>query len=52
VNVSFFYVSGSEEKVFNYIACSEGPEGNKDNSFLTLISKPGFMFGMITVASM
>lgn len=41
---------GSETKVYDYLTCSQGPEGNKDRSFLTLISNSGFMFGMITVA--
>ncbi|XP_053394386.1 uncharacterized protein LOC128555607 [Mercenaria mercenaria] len=42
---------GSEQNVYDYIACSQGPEGNRENSYLTLMSKSGFMFGMITIAA-
>ncbi|XP_053394381.1 uncharacterized protein LOC128555605 [Mercenaria mercenaria] len=41
---------GSEKKVYEYIACSEGPEGNEERSYLTLLSNSGLMFGLINVA--
>ncbi|XP_060592204.1 uncharacterized protein LOC132746937 [Ruditapes philippinarum] len=41
---------GSEEKVFEYLSCSDGPEGNEEQSYLTLVSNSGFMFGLINVA--
>ncbi|KAL4238792.1 hypothetical protein ACF0H5_003499 [Mactra antiquata] len=42
---------GSERYVYDFLTCSPGPEGNKGQSFLTLISNSGLMFGMITISS-
>ncbi|CAD5123308.1 DgyrCDS11664 [Dimorphilus gyrociliatus] len=40
---------GSMKKVYDRIVCSKAPEGNKDSSFLTLVSRPGLMFGIINI---
>lgn len=40
---------GSIEKVYDRIVCSEAPDGNRDSSFLTLVSRPGLMFGIINI---
>ncbi|KAL3875049.1 hypothetical protein ACJMK2_037988 [Sinanodonta woodiana] len=42
---------GNIENVYKYLSCSEGPEGNKDHSYLTILSQSGLMFGLITMTS-
>lgn len=51
--VTFDNVSptGSEERVFELLSCSQGPEGNQEGSYLTMLSTPGFIFGLITITS-
>ena len=29
--------------------CGKAPDGNKDSSYLTMISQPGLMFGIINI---
>ncbi|XP_060608093.1 uncharacterized protein LOC132760193 [Ruditapes philippinarum] len=41
---------GTEENVYKYLSCSEGPDGNEDHSYLTLVSNSGLVFGLINVA--
>ena len=40
---------GSADRVYAYLNCSSGPEGNKEQSYLTLLSNPGLMFGIINI---
>jgi hypothetical protein len=40
---------GSTDIIFQYVACSKGPEENVDRSYLTILSKPGLMFGLINI---
>ncbi|RUS77237.1 hypothetical protein EGW08_014990 [Elysia chlorotica] len=40
---------GNIERVFDYVSCSKGPEGNKDMSYLTIVSFEGLMFGLINI---
>ncbi|XP_048249148.1 urea-proton symporter DUR3-like [Haliotis rufescens] len=41
---------GSIQKVYTLLSCStDGPEGNTDGSYLTLVSNPGLMFGLINI---
>ncbi|XP_064611598.1 uncharacterized protein LOC135475601 [Liolophura sinensis] len=40
---------GSIDKVYQYLACSVGPQENADNSYLTMISRSGLMFGLINI---
>ena len=42
-------MEGSVDKVYAYLQCSVGPTGNQDRSFLTLVSNPGLMFGIINI---
>ena len=44
-------LTGSIDRVYNYIRCGEGPEGNKERSFLTIVSNSGLMFGLTTISS-
>ncbi|GFR85860.1 urea-proton symporter DUR3-like [Elysia marginata] len=40
---------GSIERVFDFVSCSKGPQGNKDMSYLTIVSDEGLMFGLINI---
>lgn len=40
---------GSIESVYERLACSEGPEGNLESSYLTIVSLPALMFGIINI---
>ncbi|KAK6177025.1 hypothetical protein SNE40_015215 [Patella caerulea] len=40
---------GSVEKVYNLVSCSLAPDGNMDASYLTIMSNPGLMFGLINI---
>ncbi|BFZ23564.1 hypothetical protein BsWGS_26603 [Bradybaena similaris] len=40
---------GTVEKLFEFISCAKGPDGNKGNSYLTLVSEQGLMFGLINL---
>ncbi|XP_077869945.1 uncharacterized protein LOC100367180 [Saccoglossus kowalevskii] len=40
---------GTPDKVYNLLNCAIGPEDNKDNSYLTFLSRGGLMFGVINV---
>ncbi|CAG5131507.1 unnamed protein product [Candidula unifasciata] len=42
-------VLGSADKLFDFISCAKGPDGNKGNSYLTLVSDQGLMFGLINL---
>ncbi|XP_052271715.1 uncharacterized protein LOC127872425 [Dreissena polymorpha] len=42
---------GSEKSVYDLLVCSLGPEGNEDRSFLTFVSRSGFLFGLINISS-
>ena len=42
-------ISGSVEEVFKLLNCSEAPDGNRDLSFLTMISYEGLIFGVINI---
>ncbi len=41
--------AGSVNKVYDLVSCSIGPDGNKDNAYITMISSPGLMFGIINI---
>ena len=41
--------SGSTRKIYDSINCTLGPDGNLDHSFLTMVSRPGLMFGIINI---
>ncbi len=43
-----FFVSGSIEKVYGYISCGMAAD-NSDGSYLTMLSRPGLMFGIINI---
>ncbi|XP_022084721.1 urea-proton symporter DUR3-like [Acanthaster planci] len=40
---------GSVERVFNLLLCSQGPEDNWEKSYLTFLSPPGIMFGIVNI---
>ncbi|KAI8500378.1 hypothetical protein Bbelb_219440 [Branchiostoma belcheri] len=40
---------GSADAVFDLLACSSGPAGNRDQSYLTFFSTGGLMFGVINI---
>lgn len=40
---------GSSERIFDFVECWKGPEGNKDGSFLTFLSQGGFIFGIVNI---
>ncbi|XP_069105812.1 uncharacterized protein [Argopecten irradians] len=40
---------GSIDKVYTLLNCTEGPIENSASSYLTILSKPGLMFGMINI---
>ncbi|ELU01443.1 hypothetical protein CAPTEDRAFT_189772 [Capitella teleta] len=40
---------GSVEEVYKLLACSEGPEGNTERSFLTMRSYEALVFGIINI---
>ncbi|XP_048764480.2 uncharacterized protein LOC125672302 [Ostrea edulis] len=40
---------GTIEKIFDLVSCSKGPDDNLENSFLTIQSKQGLMFGIINI---
>ncbi|XP_061180272.1 uncharacterized protein LOC133188802 [Saccostrea echinata] len=40
---------GKVEKVYALVSCSKGPDDNYQNSFLTIQSKQGLMFGIINI---
>ncbi|ESO83679.1 hypothetical protein LOTGIDRAFT_169159 [Lottia gigantea] len=40
---------GSVEKVYNLVYCNMAPEGNQENSYFTIISTEGLMFGIINI---
>ena len=40
---------GTIEAVHKLLSCSKGPEGNHDNSYLTILSSGGLMFGIINL---
>ncbi|XP_060071327.1 uncharacterized protein LOC132551230 [Ylistrum balloti] len=40
---------GSIEKVYTLLNCTEGPSDNSGSSYLTILSKPGLMFGLINI---
>ncbi|XP_064641869.1 uncharacterized protein LOC135496466 [Lineus longissimus] len=42
-------VYGSANTVFSYLSCSVGPEGNTDQSYLTMRSHLGLVFGIINI---
>ena len=35
--------------MYEYLSCAVGPTGNKGGSYLTILSKKGFMFGLINI---
>jgi hypothetical protein len=41
--------AGSIEAVYNLLKNSTGPDGNRDSSYLTMISYEGLMFGIINI---
>jgi hypothetical protein len=43
---------GTIEKIFTLVSCSKGPEDNLENSFLTIQSQQGLMFGIINIVGM
>ena len=43
---------GTVDKVFTLVSCSKGPDDNYKNSFLTIQSKQGLMFGVINIVGM
>lgn len=43
---------GTIEKIFDLVSCSKGPDDNLENSFLTIQSKQGLMFGIINIVGM
>ena len=45
----FIFPSGSASEVYHYLNCSVGPEGNIHRSYLTMLSNPGLMFGVINI---
>ena len=40
---------GTIDKVYDLVKQANGPVGNADQSYLTMISKGGFMFGIINI---
>ncbi|XP_033764344.1 urea-proton symporter DUR3-like [Pecten maximus] len=40
---------GSIDRIYTLLNCTEGPSENSGNSYLTILSKPGLMFGMINI---
>lgn len=42
-------ISGTVDKVYTLVSCSKGPDDNYKNSFLTIQSKQGLMFGVINI---
>eukprot|EP00105_Crassostrea_gigas_P021844 XP_011441136.1 PREDICTED: urea-proton symporter DUR3 [Crassostrea gigas] len=40
---------GTVDKVYTLVSCSKGPDDNYKNSFLTIQSKQGLMFGVINI---
>ncbi|XP_041377330.1 urea-proton symporter DUR3-like [Gigantopelta aegis] len=40
---------GSITKIYNLLSCSQGPKGNMEGSYLTIVSNPGLMFGLINI---
>lgn len=42
-------ISGTVDKVYSLVSCSKGPDDNYKNSFLTIQSKQGLMFGVINI---
>lgn len=45
----FILVLGSQKDMFGYISCSNGPVNNQEQSYLTISSIPGLMFGVIGI---
>ncbi len=41
--------AGSMREVYDMIDCGQAPEGNKDFSFVTIVSQRGLMFGIINI---
>ncbi|XP_071147925.1 uncharacterized protein [Mytilus edulis] len=40
---------GSKDIIYQFVGCSKGPAENLDNSYLTIMSKQGLMFGLINI---
>ncbi|XP_076358108.1 uncharacterized protein LOC143250870 [Tachypleus tridentatus] len=40
---------GSSDSMYQYLACSVGPEGNEGRSYLTFLSSGGLFFGIINI---
>ncbi|XP_076358107.1 uncharacterized protein LOC143250869 isoform X2 [Tachypleus tridentatus] len=40
---------GSSDRMYQYLACSVGPEGNEGRSYLTFLSNGGLFFGIINI---
>ncbi|XP_021366508.1 urea-proton symporter DUR3-like [Mizuhopecten yessoensis] len=40
---------GTIDKVYTLLNCTEGPSENTGHSYLTILSKPGLMFGLINI---
>ena len=35
--------------MFDLLSCGKAPDGNKEYSYLTMVSQPGLMFGIINI---
>ena len=47
-----FVNAGSISAVFISVNASQGPDGNYMHSYLTIVSYPGLMFGIINIVGM
>jgi len=50
--VSATCVIGSIDVVYNLVKKGKGPSGNEESSYLTIVSYPGLMFGIINIVGM
>lgn len=47
--VTILFGLGSKDIIYQFVGCSVGPAENLDNSYLTIMSKQGLMFGLINI---
>ncbi|CAL1534239.1 unnamed protein product [Lymnaea stagnalis] len=40
---------GQASAVFDFVTCARAPDGNEGNSYLTMVSSDGLMFGLINI---